>query len=59
MQTRAEVAATLPLLAPEQGRPYGYMDPGEWAVYAGWMAEHGLISNAPRASDVLTNELLH
>ena len=27
MQTRAEVAATLPLLAPRQGRPYGYLDP--------------------------------
>jgi putative hydroxymethylpyrimidine transport system substrate-binding protein len=58
MQTRAEVAATLPLLAPRQGRPYGYMDPSAWAVYAQWMAGHDLISSAPAPSAVLTNELL-
>ena len=58
MQTRAEVAATLPLLAPRQGRPYGYMDPNTWAAYAQWMAGHDLISSAPAPSAVLTNELL-
>jgi len=58
MQTRAEVDATLPLLAGTQGHPYGYMDPGQWREYAEWMAEHDLISSAPRTSDVLTNELL-
>jgi putative hydroxymethylpyrimidine transport system substrate-binding protein len=58
MQTRAEVDATLPLLAPPQGRPYGYMDPNEWRAYAQWMAQHDLISGAPSPSDVITNELL-
>jgi putative hydroxymethylpyrimidine transport system substrate-binding protein len=58
MQTRAEVAATLPLLAPPQGRPYGYQDPAAWRAYALWMADHDLISNAPAPRDVLTNELL-
>ena len=58
MQTRAEVAATLPLLAPPAGRPYGYMDPNAWQAYAQWMAEHDLISSAPHPADVLTNELL-
>jgi len=58
MQTRAEVAATLPLLAPPQGKPYGYMDPAAWRAYAGWMAQHDLISSVPAPSDVLTNELL-
>jgi putative hydroxymethylpyrimidine transport system substrate-binding protein len=58
MQTRAEVDATLPLLAPAQGRPYGYLDPDQWREYAQWMAEHDLISSAPPTSDVLTNELL-
>jgi len=57
-QTRAEVAATLPLLAPAQGRPYGYMDPNAWRAYANWMAEHDLISSGPDPSDVLTNDLL-
>ena len=36
--TRAEVEATLPLLsASDPGKPYGYMDPGEWETFAGWM----------------------
>jgi putative hydroxymethylpyrimidine transport system substrate-binding protein len=58
MQTRAEVAATLPHLAPPQGRPYGYMDPAAWRSYAQWMAGHRLISRAPEPSEVLTDELL-
>ena len=58
MQTRAEVDATLPLLAGAKGHPYGFMDPDQWREYAEWMAEHDLISSAPRTSDVLTNALL-
>ncbi len=58
MQTRAEVNATLPLLASSPGRPYGFMDPGQWREYAQWMADHDLISSAPSTNDVLTNELL-
>jgi putative hydroxymethylpyrimidine transport system substrate-binding protein len=58
MQTRAEVDATLPLLAPPQGRPYGSLDPSAWQAYAAWMARHGLISRPPSPSDLLTNELL-
>jgi putative hydroxymethylpyrimidine transport system substrate-binding protein len=58
MQTRAEVDATLPLLAGSTGHPYGFMDPGQWGAYAEWMAERDLISSAPRTSDVLTNDLL-
>jgi putative hydroxymethylpyrimidine transport system substrate-binding protein len=58
MQTRAEVDATLPQLAGAQGHPYGFMNPAEWQAYAEWMAQHDLISSAPRTSEVLTNELL-
>jgi putative hydroxymethylpyrimidine transport system substrate-binding protein len=57
-QTRAEVDATLPLLAPVKGRPYGYLDPQQWRAYAAWMAQHGLIDTAPEPGDVLTNQLL-
>jgi len=58
MQTRAEVNATLPLLAGTPGRPYGYLDPNEWREYAAWMAEHNLISSPPPTEAVLTNALL-
>ena len=51
MQTRAEVDATLPLLAGAEGHPYGYLDPGQWRAYAAWMAQHDLISSAPSPSD--------
>jgi putative hydroxymethylpyrimidine transport system substrate-binding protein len=57
-QTRAEVDATLPLLAAEKGKPYGYLDPAQWRAYAGWMQQHGLISSAPPVDEVLTNDLL-
>jgi putative hydroxymethylpyrimidine transport system substrate-binding protein len=58
MQTRAEVDATLPLLAGEKGKPYGYLDPAQWQAYASWMAQHDLIDTAPSPNDVLTNDLL-
>jgi putative hydroxymethylpyrimidine transport system substrate-binding protein len=58
MQTRAEVDATLPLLAGGPGHPYGFMDSQQWRAYADWMADHDLISSAPPTGDVVTNELL-
>jgi putative hydroxymethylpyrimidine transport system substrate-binding protein len=57
--TAAEVKATLPVLSratPE--RPYGAMDPGQWAQFIGWMRDQGLISSLPPPQAVLTEELL-
>ena len=57
--TRAEINATLPLLEPEPGRPYGFMDEAEWSAFAEWMADQELLAEgAPEPGDVLTNELL-
>jgi putative hydroxymethylpyrimidine transport system substrate-binding protein len=64
--TRAEVAATLPLLAAEQGEgpsgppshPYGYMAPVDWARFIAWMRDNGLISSLPPTSEVLSNDYL-
>jgi putative hydroxymethylpyrimidine transport system substrate-binding protein len=62
--TRAEVAATLPLLAADEGtgssgsRPFGHMAPVEWARFIAWMRDNGLISSLPPTSEVLTNEYL-
>jgi putative hydroxymethylpyrimidine transport system substrate-binding protein len=56
--TRAEIDATLPLLAPGPGKPFGQMDAEKWELFASWMADHGLISDVPEADEVLTNELL-
>jgi len=55
----AEVEATLPLLgARTEGQPYGYMDPEEWAAFAGWMRDNGLIDSLPQPSELLDNGYL-
>ncbi len=57
--TKAEVAATLPLLNPAlNGHPYGYMDPAAWAKFTGWMRDNGLISSLPPTASVLSNAYL-
>ncbi len=57
--TRAEVKATLPLLAPKHpGLPFGYMDPTQWRKFTGWMHDNGLISAQPDPSQVLSNDYL-
>jgi len=58
--TRAEVKATLPLLAPAPGdeRPYGYMSPARWQEFAGWMRDNDLIATVPPATAVLSDDYL-
>lgn len=56
--TLAEVRKTLPLFFPQQGRPFGYMDPGEWDGFAGFMADQGQIEQRLQSDQLLTNELL-
>jgi putative hydroxymethylpyrimidine transport system substrate-binding protein len=61
--TRAEVKATLPLLAPPPasasgGRPYGYMDPAEWTRFAGWMRDNGLVDSLLGPEALLSNAYL-
>ena len=57
--TRAEVAATLPLLdPPRHGRPYGYMAPGRWTEFAGWMRDNALVSTMLPPAAVLSNAYL-
>ncbi|HSR93600.1 MAG TPA: ABC transporter substrate-binding protein [Solirubrobacterales bacterium] len=51
--TRAEVAATLPLLSKS-----GFMDPPKWNRFIAWMRDNGLISSLPPASAVLSNAYL-
>ena len=56
--TRAEVDATLPRLEPPKGRPFGYMDPGEWEEFGAFLADQGQIDVQPSAGDLLTDDLL-
>jgi putative hydroxymethylpyrimidine transport system substrate-binding protein len=56
--TRAEVDETLPLLLPEKGNPFGYMDPDDWERFAGFLADEGLTEQRLSPYEVLTNDLL-
>lgn len=56
--TRAEVDATLPLLAASKDERFGEMNGEEWELFASWMAAAQLIGAVPNAGEVLTNELL-
>ena len=57
--TRAEVAATLPLLnPPRDGRPYGYMSPAAWRQFAGWMRDNALVASLIQPSEALTDAYL-
>jgi putative hydroxymethylpyrimidine transport system substrate-binding protein len=64
--TKAEVAATLPLLKPprraeeggSEGPLYGEMQPAEWERFGLWMRDNGLITSRPVPSELLSNEYL-
>ena len=57
--TAAEVKATLPLLSARvAGKPYGYMDPGEWKTFAGWMRDEELVEPLLSPAELLTNAYL-
>jgi putative hydroxymethylpyrimidine transport system substrate-binding protein len=57
--TKAELAATLPLLdAPRGKQPFGYMDPALWSEFSGWMRDNELIDALPAPSSLLSNDYL-
>lgn len=57
--TKAEVAATLPLLDPPRGKqPYGYMNPALWGEFIGWMRDNELIGSLPPPGSVLSDAYL-
>jgi putative hydroxymethylpyrimidine transport system substrate-binding protein len=57
--TRAELAATLPLLDPPGGKqPYGYMGPSAWSEFSGWMRDNALIDGLPPTAELLSDAYL-
>ena len=55
----ASVKATMPVFFPAQrSKPFGYMNPTEWAAYGDWMARNRLLRHPPDAARALTNEFL-
>lgn len=57
--TRASVSATIPALFPRQsGRPWGFLDPGQWRSYGVWMREQQVLNKPPDPAATLTDDLL-
>jgi putative hydroxymethylpyrimidine transport system substrate-binding protein len=55
----ASVKATMPVFFPaDTSKPFGYMNPSEWATYGDWMARNRLLERPPDAASALTNEFL-
>jgi putative hydroxymethylpyrimidine transport system substrate-binding protein len=53
----ASIKATLPVLLPPTGKPFGWMDPGRWEAFSRWMLRNKLVRMLPTAA-ALTNEFL-
>ena len=41
-----------------EGKPFGYMDPGDWIGFTGFMADQGQIRERIPTGELLTNTLL-
>jgi putative hydroxymethylpyrimidine transport system substrate-binding protein len=55
----ASVRATMPVFFPaDTSKPFGFMNPAEWATYGDWMARNRLLRKPPDAARALTNEFL-
>jgi putative hydroxymethylpyrimidine transport system substrate-binding protein len=55
----ASVKATMPVFFPrDRDKPFGYMNPAEWAAYGDWMVANRLLRKPPDAARALTNEFL-
>lgn len=52
----ASIRATLPRFLPPAGRPYGWLDPGQWIRFGEWMQAHGLVKRG--ASGAYTDQYL-
>jgi putative hydroxymethylpyrimidine transport system substrate-binding protein len=53
----ASVKATLPVLFPEDDKPFGWMEPREWEAFSRWMLSNKLVNALPNDA-ALTNEFL-
>jgi putative hydroxymethylpyrimidine transport system substrate-binding protein len=58
-QVAASVRATMPVFFPaDASKPFGWMNPAEWASYGDWMARNRLVRKPPDAGRALTDEFL-
>jgi putative hydroxymethylpyrimidine transport system substrate-binding protein len=55
---QAQLDATLPVLQAPDGKPYGWMEPAEWAAFARWMQQEGQLKTGAVVERAFTNEFL-
>ena len=54
----AAIKATLPVFFPPDDKPWGWMEPVDWANYERWMRANQLLKQPPSEAPPLTNEFL-
>jgi putative hydroxymethylpyrimidine transport system substrate-binding protein len=54
---RASVKVTLPAFEPPPGRPFGWQDPAQWAAFASWMHQNGILKGSTAAGAFTNQEL--
>ena len=54
---RASVQVTLPTFLPPAGKPFGWQDPAQWAAFATWMHQNGILKGSS-ATGAFTNQEL-
>jgi putative hydroxymethylpyrimidine transport system substrate-binding protein len=54
----AAIKATIPVFFPKPDKPWGWMEPVEWANYERWMRANQLLKRPPSEAPPLTNEFL-
>jgi len=54
---RASVKVTLPAFEPPAGKPFGWQDPAQWAAFASWMHQNGILKGST-ATGAFTNQEL-
>jgi putative hydroxymethylpyrimidine transport system substrate-binding protein len=53
-----QLRATMPVLEPREGKPYGWMEPKEWDAFARWMEQEGQLRSGSVVQRAFTNEFL-
>jgi putative hydroxymethylpyrimidine transport system substrate-binding protein len=53
----ASVKVTLPAMQPPAGKPFGWQDPAQWAAFAAWMHQNGILKGSSSAGAFTNQEL--
>jgi putative hydroxymethylpyrimidine transport system substrate-binding protein len=53
----ASVKVTVPVMEPPAAKPFGWQDPAQWAAFANWMHQNGILKGSSAAGAFTNQEL--